>query len=78
MVQKKNRLADTIRKPDPHSVSVPVAETLREAKESQLTRRTTVYLSDPTWKAIKHAAVEEGTNVSQILERLIKNHISSN
>lgn len=77
MAQKKSRLADTIRRPDPRTVSTPVAETLRETNEPQLTRRTTIYLSDQTWKAVKHAAVEEETNVSQIVERLIKQHISS-
>lgn len=77
MAQKKNRLAETIRRPDPRTVSTPVAETLRETNEPQLTRRTTIYLSDQTWKAVKLAAVEEETNVSQIVERFIKQHIDS-
>ncbi len=75
MNQKKNRLADTIRKPNPHSTGIPVADTLHNNNEPQLTRRTTVYLSDQTWKAVKYASIEKSTNVSQIIEGLIKEHL---
>lgn len=74
---KKNRLADTIRHPDPQTISRPVAETLRETGESPLTRRTTIYLSEQTWKKIKITAIEEETNVSQIIEKLLKGYLNS-
>ena len=46
------------------------------SKKSSLTRRTTVYLSEETWKSLKHAAVEEGVAVSPLVERLVKDYLS--
>ena len=77
MENKKNRLADTLRSSGAFSrgSAMKVKDTL-VSKKSSLTRRTTVYLSEETWKSLKHAAVEEGVAVSPLVERLAKDYLS--
>ncbi|MGP5623205.1 hypothetical protein ACTXPP_12790 [Candidatus Corynebacterium faecigallinarum] len=73
--KKRPRLADTMRKPNA-SPARPVAEVLDDGSE-KLDRRTTIYLSSSTWKALKLRAVEEETNASQIIEELLKEHLAT-
>lgn len=49
---------------------VAVEDTLRP-EPSGLSRRTTVYFSEETAKELKIAAIEDGTNMSQIVEDLV-------
>ena len=76
MSTSRPRLADTMRekKKAPHSPAVPVADTFAN-QTANLTRRTTIYLSDGTWKKLKHCSVEEGRNLSQILEALAADYL---
>lgn len=48
---------------------VAVEDTLRPGT-SELSRRTTVYFTEETAKELKIAAVEDGTNMLQIVEDL--------
>lgn len=77
MTPPRNRLADTIRQPAKKTASTPVKDTLRndDSKEVKLTRRTTVYLSEQTWKDLKISAVEDEKNVSQIIEHLVEGYL---
>ncbi|MGP5029492.1 MULTISPECIES: plasmid partition protein ParG [Corynebacterium] len=71
MATKKNSLADTMR-PSMNAAKkkVAVEDTLRP-EPSGLSRRTTVYFSEETAKELKIAAIEDGTNMSQIVEDLV-------
>ncbi|QPK84391.1 hypothetical protein G7Y29_10675 (plasmid) [Corynebacterium qintianiae] len=76
--KRPNRLASTL--PQGTENRTPpkkVAETLRDANEPQLDRRTTIYLSSETWREAKIAALDEGTNISQIIEKLLKDYLTS-
>ncbi|MCS5480954.1 hypothetical protein NYP18_15020 [Corynebacterium sp. YIM 101645] len=77
MTPPRNRLADTIRQPAKKTASIPVKDTLRhdDEEETKLTRRTTVYLSEQTWKKLKISAVEDDKNVSQIVEDLVDSYL---
>lgn len=77
MTPPRNRLADTIRQPAKKTASTPVKDTLRhdDGEEVKLTRRTTVYLSEKTWKDLKISAVEDDKNVSQIIENLVDGYL---
>ncbi|EEW48383.1 hypothetical protein HMPREF0290_3009 [Corynebacterium efficiens YS-314] len=77
MTPPRNRLADTIRQPAKKTASTPVKDTLRndEEEKTKLTRRTTVYLSEQTWKDLKISAVEDEKNVSQIIENLVEGYL---
>ncbi|GAB3948237.1 plasmid partition protein ParG [Corynebacterium tapiri] len=67
----KNRLADTVRATtSARAPKVNVEDTLRPGS-SELTRRTTVYFTEDTAKRLKIAAIDEGTNASQIVEGLV-------
>lgn len=46
-------------------------------QEPKLDRRTTIYLSSGTATELKVAAAREGTNVSQIIERLVRDYLES-
>lgn len=58
----------TGRKPTKPSAATP-APTDEEGTE--LTRRTTIYLKEETWKSMKLMTVETGESVSAYIERLI-------
>lgn len=70
--KNRPRLADTMRKPAGNPARA-VEDVLEEGRK--LDRRTTIYLSTPTWKALKMKAVEQDTNASQIIEDLLKEHL---
>lgn len=72
--KKRPSLKDTMRKPQA-TATRSVEEVFAEGDSSRLDRRTTIYLSSPTWKALKLRAVEEETNASQIIEEMLKNHL---
>lgn len=83
MTPSRPRLVDTMRARKGTTPSEPVAvadtfATKRQSepqKETMLTRRTTIYLSDDSWKRLKIRSVEEGTNVSQIIENLVVDYL---
>lgn len=77
MTPPRNRLADTIRQPAKKAASTPVKDTLRNGDEEEvkLTRRTTIYLSDQTWKELKISAVQDDKSVSQIVEKLVESYL---
>ena len=77
MTPPRNRLADTIRQPVKRTASTPVKKTLRNHadKSTELTRRTTVYLSEKTWTDLKIATVQDGESVSQIMEKLVVSYL---
>ena len=77
MTPPRNRLADTIRQPVKKTASTPVKDTLRndDEEEVKLTRRTTIYLSDQTWKELKISAVQDDKSVSQIVEKLVESYL---
>lgn len=79
MTPPPNRLADTIRQPAKKTASTPVKDTLRndEEEKTKLTRRTTVYLSEQTWKDLKISAVQDDKNVSQIVEKLVDSYLKN-
>ena len=71
MATKKNSLADTMRPSmGAGKNKVTVEDTLRPGT-SELSRRTTVYFTEETAKELKIAAIEDGTNMSQIVEDLV-------
>ena len=71
MATKKNSLADTMRPSmSAGKKKVTVEDTLRPGT-SELSRRTTVYFTEETAKELKIAAIEDGTNMSQIAEDLV-------
>lgn len=72
--KKRPSLKDTMRKPQA-TAARSVEEVLAESDSARLDRRTTIYLSSPTWKALKLRAVEEETNASQIIEEMLKKHL---
>ena len=86
MTPSRPRLADTMRarKDSPSAEPVSVADTFphkaagESKKETALTRRTTIYLSDDSWKKLKIRSVEEGANVSQIIENLVVDYLNDN
>lgn len=79
MTPPRNRLADTIRQPAKKTASTPVKDTLRndEEEKAKLTRRTTVYLSEQTWKNLKISAVQDDKNVSEIVEKLVDSYLKN-
>lgn len=85
MTPSRPRLADTMRarKGSPSAEPIAVADTFphktanEPQKETALTRRTTIYLSDDSWKKLKIRSVEEGTNVSQIIENLVVDYLNN-
>ena len=72
--KKRPSLKDTMRKPQA-TAARSVEEVLAESDSARLDRRTTIYLSSPTWKALKLRAVEEETNASQIIEQLLRDRL---
>lgn len=72
--KKRPSLKDTMRKPQTVAAR-SVEEVFAESDSARLDRRTTIYLSSPTWKALKLRAVEEETNASQIIEEILKKHL---
>lgn len=76
MAEKRSRLADTVRKNHATNKTNPVAVADTFANKSPtLSRRTTIYLSDDTWKRLKIRSVEEGKNLSQIIESLVLSYL---
>ena len=60
MAEKRTRLADTVRKEKAAKKATPVAVADTFAnKDVVLDRRTTIYLSQDNWKALKLRSVEE-------------------
>lgn len=77
MAEKRTRLADTVRKNQAAQKVDPVAVADTFVKnETVLSRRTTIYLSDDTWKRLKIRSVEAGQNVSQIIEHLVVDYLN--
>jgi len=75
--KKKNRLVATLRSPAAQQPTpTPVKETLQSAKTSSKSRRTTIYLSDHTWRELKKATVDDGSNVSEVIEELVKKYLA--
>lgn len=74
MTQKNSRLADTIRKPKVKTSSTTVKDTL-QAGENKRTRRTTIYLNADMWQQLKIATIEDGTNLSQLVEQLATDYL---
>lgn len=72
--KKRPSLKDTMRKPQA-TAARSVEDVLAESDGARLDRRTTIYLSSPTWKALKLRAVEEETNASQIIEEMLKKYL---
>ena len=74
MTQKNSRLADTIRKPKVETSSTTVKDTLQTG-ENKRTRRTTIYLNADMWQQLKIATIEDGTNLSQLVEQLATDYL---
>ena len=74
MTQKNSRLADTIRKPQVKTSSTTVKDTLQTG-ENKRTRRTTIYLNADMWQQLKIATIEDGTNLSQLVEQLATDYL---
>ena len=74
MTQKNSRLADTIRKPKVKTSSTTVKDTLQTG-ENKRTRRTTIYLNADMWQQLKIATIEDGTNLSQLVEQLATDYL---
>lgn len=74
MAAKRSRLNDTIRTTKAEKPT-PVADVLRADTGQKTTRRTTIYLSEQTWRELKIRTVEEGTNVSSVIENLIQAYL---
>ena len=74
MTQKNIRLADTIRKPKVKTSSTTVKDTLQTG-ENKRTRRTTIYLNADMWQQLKIATIEDGTNLSQLVEQLATDYL---
>lgn len=74
MTQKNSRLADTIRKPKVKTSSTTVKDTLQTG-ENKRTRRTTIYINADMWQQLKIATIEDGTNLSQLVEQLATDYL---
>ena len=74
MTQKNSRLADTFRKPKVITSSTTVKDTLQTG-ENKRTRRTTIYLNADMWQQLKIATIEDGTNLSQLVEQLATDYL---
>ena len=74
MTQKNSRLADTIRKPKVKTSSTTVKDTLQTG-ENKRTGRTTIYLNADMWQQLKIATIEDGTNLSQLVEQLATDYL---
>ena len=74
MTQKNSRLADTIRKQKEKTSSTTVKDTLQTG-ENKRTRRTTIYLNADMWQQLKIATIEDGTNLSQLVEQLATDYL---
>ena len=74
MTQKNSRLADTIRKPKVKTSSTTVKDTLQTG-ENKRTRRTPIYLNADMWQQLKIATIEDGTNLSQLVEQLATDYL---
>ena len=77
MTPSRPRLADTMRARKDSPTAEPHKTANEPQKETALTRRTTIYLSDDSWKKLKIRSVEEGTNVSQIIENLVVGYLNN-
>lgn len=78
MVEKRTRLADTVRKEKAAKKATPiaVADTFAN-KDVVLDRRTTIYLSQDNWKALKLRSVEEDKNLSELINDLVTDYLST-
>ncbi|MFZ2563379.1 hypothetical protein [Corynebacterium variabile] len=72
--KKRPSLKDTMRKPQA-TAARSVEDVFAESESARLDRRTTIYLSTPTWKALKVKAAMDETNASQIIEEVLKKHL---
>lgn len=72
-------LADTMRASRPRATGEtprPVSEVMSEGSPGSLDKRITIYLNEATWRAMRHSAVEEDTNISQIIESLCQDYLN--
>ena len=77
MADKRARLADTVRKNQAAQKTAPVAVADTFANTGVvLDRRTTIYLSQDNWKALKLRSVEEGKNLSELVNDLVSDYLS--
>lgn len=77
MAEKRSRLADTVRKNHATNKTNPVAVADTFAsKDAVLDRRTTIYLSQDNWKALKLRSVEEGKNLSELINGLVSDYLN--
>lgn len=78
MAEKRTRLADTVRKEKTAQKKKPVAVADTFAnKDAVLDRRTTIYLSQDNWKALKLRSVEEDKNLSELINDLVTDYLSA-
>ena len=78
MAEKRTRLADTVRKGQTTQKKKPVAVADTFAyKDAVLDRRTTIYLSQDNWKALKLRSVEENKNLSELINDLVTDYLST-
>ncbi|SCX11516.1 hypothetical protein [Corynebacterium jeikeium] len=78
MAEKRTRLADTVRKGQAAQKKKPVAVADTFAnKDAVLDRRTTIYLSQDNWKALKLRSVEEDKNLSELINDLVTDYLSA-
>lgn len=76
MSDKRARLADTVRKNQSVKKNDPVAVADTFAnKGAVLDRRTTIYLSQDNWKALKLRSVEEEKNLSELVNDLVSDYL---
>lgn len=66
--RRSSRTTTTGRKTTRPSAATP---TPTDEEGTELTRRTTIYLKEETWKSMKLMTVETGESVSAYIERLI-------
>ncbi|AAK94058.1 ParB (plasmid) [Corynebacterium jeikeium K411] len=78
MAEKRAHLADTLSKGRviKKTKPVPVADTFAN-KDVALDRRTTIYLSQDNWKALKLRSVEEDKNLSELINDLVADYLSA-
>lgn len=52
-----------------------VSEVMDESRPDALDRRTTIYMATNVWKTMRHRAVEQETNLSQVIDDLCRDYL---
>lgn len=73
MTNNRHTLADTLRKQK--ETQPAVADTFT-SDTPNLNRRTTIYLEQETWIALKKRSIDEGKNLSEIINALAKEYLN--